>query len=55
MPRQTLSDVEWSPGVGTPAFQVSFLREYAGGLQWARPHDDDPVIIKRSTRLLSKF
>ena len=46
MSKQMLSDAEWSRNVGTQAFPVSFLHEYAVGLLWDRLQDEDPVVVK---------
>lgn len=46
MSNQMLSDAEWSRNVGTQAFPVSFLHEYAVGLLWDRLHGRDPVVVK---------
>lgn len=45
MPKQMLSEAEWSRNVGTQAFPVSFLHEYAVGLLWDRLHGREPVIV----------
>ena len=46
MSKQMLPEAEWSRNVGTPAFPVSFLHEYAVGLLWDRLHDRDAVVVK---------
>ena len=45
MTKQMLTESEWSRNVGTQAFPVSFLHEYAVGLLWDRLHGRDPVIV----------
>ena len=46
MSKQMLSEAEWSRNVGSQAFPVSFLHEYAVGLLWDRLHDGDAVVVK---------
>lgn len=46
MPRQMLSEAEWSQNVGTHAFPVSFLHEYAVGLLWDALHTNHSVTVK---------
>ena len=46
MPKQMLTEEEWSANVGTPGFPVSFLHEYAVGLLWDRLQGRDEVIVK---------
>ena len=46
MPNQLLPETEWNRNVGTPAFPVSFLHEYAVGLLWDRLQGNDKVIVK---------
>ncbi len=46
MPRQMLTEAEWSRNVGTPAFPVSFLHEYAVGLLWDALHSSNSVAVK---------
>ena len=45
MSKQMLSESEWSRNVGTQAFPVSFLHEYAVGLLWDKLHGRDPVVV----------
>jgi hypothetical protein len=45
MSKQMLTEAEWSRNVGTPAFPVSFLHEYAVGLLWDRLHSVGPVVV----------
>ena len=45
MSKQMLTEAEWSRNVGTQAFPVSFLHEYAVGLLWDRLHGRDPVVV----------
>ena len=45
MSKQMLTEAEWSRNVGTQAFPVSFLHEYAVGLLWDRLHGGDPVVV----------
>ena len=45
MSKQMLSESEWSRNVGTQAFPVSFLQEYAVGLLWDKLHGRDPVVV----------
>ena len=46
MSGQLLSEDEWGKNVGTPAFPVSFLHEYAVGLLWDALHNQDEVKVK---------
>ena len=46
MSKPMLTEAEWSRNVGTQAFPVSFLHEYAVGLLWDRLHGRQPVIVK---------
>lgn len=46
MPKQILTESEWSRNVGTPAFPVSFLHEYAVGLLWDALHNEPSVVVK---------
>ena len=46
MSKQMLSEAEWSKNVGTQAFPVSFLHEYAVGLLWDRLQDRDAVVVR---------
>ncbi len=43
---QMLTEAEWSKNVGTPAFPVSFLHEYAVGLLWDALQGSDAVVVK---------
>ena len=45
MGKQMLKNDEWNRNVGSPAFPVSLLHEYAVGLIWERLHGDDPVTV----------
>ncbi len=54
MPNQMLSDAEWSRNVGTQAFPVSFLHEYAVGLLWDRLQGSDPVLVTTMDGALSR-
>ncbi len=47
MSKQMLSEAEWSRNVGSQAFPVSFLHEYAVGLLWDRLHGSEPVIVTK--------
>jgi hypothetical protein len=46
MSNQMLPGAEWDRNVGSPAFPVSFLHEYAVGLLWDALHDNDAVAVK---------
>ena len=46
MSNQMLSDDEWARNVGTAAFPVSFLHEYAVGMLWDALQNRDEVIVK---------
>lgn len=46
MPHQILTEGEWDRNVGTQAFPVSFLHEYAVGLLWDALHSENPVTVK---------
>ena len=41
-----LTESEWSKNVGTQAFPVSFLHEYAVGLLWDLLHGSEAVVVK---------
>ncbi len=45
MSKQMLTEAEWSLNVGSQAFPVSFLHEYAVGLLWDRLHGRGPVTV----------
>ena len=42
-----LPGAEWDRNVGSPAFPVSFLHEYAVGLLWDALHNNDAVAVKK--------
>ena len=46
MSKHMLTEAEWSRNVGTPAFPVSFLHEYAVGLLWDMLQGKDTVVVK---------
>ena len=46
MSNQMLPGTEWDRNVGSPAYPVSFLHEYAVGLLWDALHGDDAVAVK---------
>ena len=46
MSNQMLSEDEWARNVGTAAFPVSFLHEYAVGLLWDALHSREEVSVK---------
>ena len=46
MSHQMLTEDEWDRNVGTQAFPVSFLHEYAVGLLWDALHGKNPVTVK---------
>ena len=46
MSNQMLSEDEWARNVGTAAFPVSFLHEYAVGLLWDVLQTEDEVVVK---------
>ncbi len=46
MSDQMLPGAEWDRNVGSPAFPVSFLHEYAVGLLWDALHNNDAVAVK---------
>ena len=53
MGKQMLKNDEWNRNVGSPAFPVSLLHEYAVGLIWERLHGDDPVTVRMMNGELS--
>ena len=46
MSNQMLPGNEWDRNVGSPAYPVSFLHEYAVGLLWDALHGNDAVAVK---------
>ncbi len=46
MSNQMLSEDEWTRNVGTAAFPVSFLHEYAVGLLWDALQSGNEVVVK---------
>ena len=54
MSKQMLTEAEWSRNVGSQAFPVSFLHEYAVGLLWDRLHGGDPVVVATMDGSLSE-